>query len=363
MGLLLYLGIHMLFVSLPLLLKKSFYNCSLRIMGAAFLFVPLSCFIYTPDKSLEIEPYISAAVNLSAYFTTFVLMVIAFLILLGKKFSKLVKRATIITLIAYPIPMWLSLMSGKHQLIDTVVSASYSYFVIIITLMVISVLRNCSKAIKNIDNYYSDDLHICVNWITRSIWLLIGLSINCTISPLLPISPNWLRFIFLVYGISCYLYIHFGYRRMMIAMIDCFIVQGHSVSALALIEQQSDTAPNLSSVIQSKIQTQLNHWISDKGYTHKGVTINMVAKEVGTNRTYLSRYINTIYKCSFKTWITQLRIEEAERLLLDDIELTINAVADLVGFASKESFVHIFSRIEGRPPSLWREKNNAKSNN
>lgn len=346
----------MLFVSLPKQLNNSFYKRSLRIMGASFLFVPLSCLIYTPDHSLEMEPYISAVVNLTAYFVTFILMIHAFLILLGKRFGKLVKRATLLSIILFPIPAWLSLLSGRPELIDTVVTVSYSYFVIVLTFSVISVLRNCAKAAKNINNYYSDDLQICVSWIRRSMWFLIGLAINCAISPLLPISPAWLRACFLVYGISCFLHIHFGYRRVMIAMIDYFMLQGLSISNIAIVEQESEITTNLSSPIMSKIQTQLNHWISNKGYEQRGLTINMVAKEIETNRTYLSRYINTTYQCSFKTWITQLRIEEAQRLLLDDVDMAINRIADIVGFASVESFDHIFTRIEGISPSEWREK-------
>lgn len=331
-------------------------------MGAAFLFVPLSCFLYTPDKSLALEPYISAVVNLTAYFGAFVLKCVAFLTLLGKRFGKLVWGAVVASIILFPVPAWLSLLSGRIEIIDTVITASYTYFVLVLLLSVISVLRHCSKAEKNIDNYYSDDLQICVSWIRRSIWLLMGMAVNCAIAPLLPIAPWWLRLFFLVYGMSCYLHIHYGYRRMMIAMIDYFMLLGHNISDLALVEQDAEADLNISTQTQGKIQSQLEEWISLKGYKQRGVTINMVAKEIGTNRTYLSRYINATYQCSFKTWITAMRVEEVKRLLSQEADMTTVRVSDIVGFASQESFNHVFTRLEGVSPSTWREEKCEVSN-
>lgn len=331
-------------------------------MGVAFLFVPISCFLYTRNNRLDLDECLGAAISLSAYFATFTFMAIAFLILLGRKINKTIITISTITVIIFPLPLWLSIISGKATLIDTVMTASYSYFAIIIILLAIHILINHHKALKNIENYYSDDIKVCINWISKSIMLLVGLSITCIIAPVFSLCPYWLRFTFLTYGVLCYIHIHYGYHKMQFNIMEQFIVKNQSISNLIEVEQSKNIKTTLNSDIVSTIECGINLWVARKLYVQKSITINTVAQEINSNRTYISKYINTTYNCSFKSWITKLRLEEAKRLLIDDLEMPISTIANSIGFASVESFSHIFTRNEGHAPSKWREEHSAKPN-
>ncbi|MFR9533476.1 MAG: helix-turn-helix domain-containing protein [Rikenellaceae bacterium] len=265
---------------------------------------------------------------------------------------------SIATIVLFPLPLWTSIISKKQEWIDLTMTASYAYFVIVVIMLTISVLRNCRNVIKSIDNYYSDDLLLCVKWISKSMGLLIGLSVTCGLAPTFSHYPLWLKLIFMAYSLFCYLHIYLGYRTMAVSLIERLAVCGHQISVFSHVEQSrvdSETEA-LSSGNMLSIQTNLEVWIAQKGYQQRGVTITDVARSVKTNRTYLSKYINSVYKASFRSWITLLRIEEAKRLLLEDSEASINKIAQTIGFASVESFTHIFTRNEGVPPTKWREK-------
>lgn len=234
--------------------------------------------------------------------------------------------------------------------------AACAYFVITVIMLTFSVLRNCRKVIECIDNYYSDDLLICVKWISKSMGLLIGLSVTCMLAPSFSYYPLWLKLIFMLYSMLCYFHIYFGYKKMLVSLIERLGVCNYEISVFSQVEQNIDADEVLSASNMLSIQTNLEVWIAQKGYQQRGMTITDVAKSIKTNRTYLSKYINSVYRASFRSWITTLRIEEAKRLLLEDSENSINNIAQTIGFASVESFTHIFTRNEGVPPTKWREK-------
>ena len=85
--------------------------------------------------------------------------------------------------------------------------------------------------------------------------------------------------------------------------------------------------------------------------------MNQVAEQLGTNRTYLSRYINDTSGCNFNSWLTRLRIEEAKRLLISSPTLSLDKIAMKVGFASKSHFMSSFKSFVGTTPGRWREQN------
>lgn len=57
---------------------------------------------------------------------------------------------------------------------------------------------------------------------------------------------------------------------------------------------------------------KVDNWIKTDGYVQQGLTIKELSEILHTNRTYLSAYIKTTYKMTFREWITSLRLEYAK---------------------------------------------------
>lgn len=89
-------------------------------------------------------------------------------------------------------------------------------------------------------------------------------------------------------------------------------------------------------------------------FLKKDLKIGDVVKEVGSNRTYVSNYINRTFHCSFSDYMNCLRIEYAKQLILasqKDTKLTI--IAEKSGFASEQSFYRNFKKFTSQTPSEW----------
>lgn len=97
-----------------------------------------------------------------------------------------------------------------------------------------------------------------------------------------------------------------------------------------------------------------------KIYTDSEVSIDKLAKYLGTNRSTLSPLINQTYEMNFKTLIATLRIEEAKRMLLKDPTLPIEIIAYQCGFKDKVNFFRRFKEITGETPRVWLIKYNGE---
>jgi AraC-like DNA-binding protein/Tfp pilus assembly protein PilF len=95
----------------------------------------------------------------------------------------------------------------------------------------------------------------------------------------------------------------------------------------------------------------------DKIYHDSGITIEKVAKMLGTNRSYLSKVINENSGGTFLQYIASARIDEARRILSDPAnDVQIKTLAYDLGFSTPETFSSSFRSAIGMLPSIFREE-------
>lgn len=92
---------------------------------------------------------------------------------------------------------------------------------------------------------------------------------------------------------------------------------------------------------------------TQKLYTEKDLTIEQVAGMLGTNRSYLSKSINSVLGMNFRSFINELRIYEAMRLIRYNLHpnYSIEGIANIVGFIERSSFISAFKKYIGLTPS------------
>ena len=85
-------------------------------------------------------------------------------------------------------------------------------------------------------------------------------------------------------------------------------------------------------------------------------TIDSLARNVGTNRTYLSQSIKMERGLSFSDYINSFRIGYAKQYIIEriakdsSVRLFVDDIAMIAGFGSKRNFVRQFRKIEGVTP-------------
>lgn len=89
-----------------------------------------------------------------------------------------------------------------------------------------------------------------------------------------------------------------------------------------------------------------------------GFSLNQLSKLVNSNTKYVSWVINDTYNKNFRTFLNEYRIREASKRLLNTQKygsLTIQGIAEDVGFKSVTNFVVSFKKNVGITPSLYQK--------
>ena len=77
---------------------------------------------------------------------------------------------------------------------------------------------------------------------------------------------------------------------------------------------------------------------------------------MGTNRSYLSRYLNEVKHVTFYEWVAWMRIHEAQSMMINNSNMPIEQIANLVGFSSSSTFSSTFKKLVGISPNRWRNQ-------
>lgn len=104
------------------------------------------------------------------------------------------------------------------------------------------------------------------------------------------------------------------------------------------------------------LEAALPRWVEQGGWRNPSRTLSEAAAELGTDTFTLHHYFQERMGLDFRTWRTQLRMEEAVRLLLEEPETKVNEIAGRVGFSNRSNFTRQFRAFTGLTPARWREK-------
>lgn len=97
--------------------------------------------------------------------------------------------------------------------------------------------------------------------------------------------------------------------------------------------------------------------LQGKQFTRKDLTLDTVARELSTNREYLSRAISS-QQLHFNELINKYRIEEAIKAMTNTCDkrhkFSLNSIASDVGFKSNSVFIDAFRKQTGMNPAQFR---------
>lgn len=92
-----------------------------------------------------------------------------------------------------------------------------------------------------------------------------------------------------------------------------------------------------------------------KAYLNPRLKLSDVARDVGTNRTYVSNYFNQTLNVTFYDYVNKLRIEYACQLLKTTSD-PLNIIAEESGFRSRSTFHRAFFQLKGLTPAQFRQE-------
>lgn len=202
----------------------------------------------------------------------------------------------------------------------------------------------------------SDDIEAKVKWMSVAAFCGILYGVSCGY---LTFLPNNIIYIWVLISIPYYVFLFVSYEG--------YLIFENRVQKVLNTEEEieySDTPSDeevLSNYYKEKdnqTSVLIEKWIESYGFTEKGLTIDVLASYLFTNRTYLSGYLHrTIPGKHFREWINELRLEYAKEMMMSDKLMPLIEIADRAGYSSLSHFTTTFSRSVGYSPAKWRTLN------
>lgn len=105
-----------------------------------------------------------------------------------------------------------------------------------------------------------------------------------------------------------------------------------------------------------EIGAALEKWCDDRMYKDCNVTIYSLAANLGCKKNELTEYFNLSQHTNFRTWLSDIRFNEAVRMMKENPEFSNDAISTECGFSSHTQIYRIFKQKTGLSPSQWREQ-------
>ena len=358
--LMLFFGIYFLLAKTPE--NKIFKNYlrSRQIMGIAMLLLSANYSVHFFFGIRFKNADSSILMNMSTYFLCYSLFSSALIMLLDRFY--ITKRRVWTHIILWIIFSTLSgvvlflLPSGIMQKISLFALAAWLVvFGIVLARRVIIAYR---RAIQIFNETQADDIGTYIEWLSIFTYWAVIFGVGCG---LLTFLPDKYVFIWILSSIPFYSYLFYSYQNYLLFYEQVENAFEQDIQSEEELLTNSGIEPEMVSeeVLGSYTEfiEKVDNWIKTDGYVQQGLTIKELSEILYTNRTYLSAYIKTTYKMTFREWITSLRLEYAKNILKEHPEINIQKLAESSGFLSRSNFIKLFSEKEGCTPAKWKKAN------
>ena len=94
--------------------------------------------------------------------------------------------------------------------------------------------------------------------------------------------------------------------------------------------------------------------ITNQEFLNPQLTIDEVSRQLDSNRTYVSKLVNTYYGVPFRDYLCRLRMDYAKQLMIDEPDAPLDYISTKSGFQSSTQFIRKFRETEGVTPTAWR---------
>ena len=359
--LMLFFGFYFLFAKTPE--KKIFKNYlrSRQIMGIAMLLLSANYSVHFFFGIRFKNADSAILMNMSTYFLCYSLFSSALIMLLDRFY--ITKRRVWTHIILWIIFSTLSgvvlflLPSGIMQKISLFALAAWLVvFGVVLARRVIIAYR---RAIQIFNETQADDIGAYIEWLSIFTYWALIFGVGCG---LLTFLPDEYVFIWILSSIPFYSYLFYSYQNYLLFYEQVENAFEQDIQSEEELLTNSETEHEIVSekdVPRSYTEfiERVDNWIKTDGYVQQGLTIKELSEILYTNRTYLSAYIKTTYKMTFREWITSLRLEYAKNILKEHPEINIQKLAESSGFLSRSNFIKSFTEKEGCTPGKWKKAN------
>ena len=157
-----------------------------------------------------------------------------------------------------------------------------------------------------------------------------------------------------------------------IFFVHTFIAMGYYITPKEVIPEENDAEAKVAEDINDdknapdtniltanrkmEIELALKKWCEEGLYKDYEVNIYSLATKLGYKKNELTEYFNQSEYTNFRTWLSDIRFNEAVRMMKANPEYSIDAISTECGFSSHTWIYRIFKQKTGMSPSQWRKQ-------
>lgn len=365
--LLLFFSFRFLFGKLPD--KQIFrqYRISRMLMGIALLDLAANYSVHLFLTPRLAAPINAILMNLCTYWLAVWLFGSALMMLLDKRY---VTRKRFIRHIAgwmayciVVLILWCYVPSSLlYSIVPILLAVAFCVYAVGVAHKVFATFR---KATCKLDNYYSDDAAVYIRWMSVFTYWAIVFGVG---QGIFTFVPDRYVYLWIISAIPFYIYLYVSYANYL-------LMYEHVADAINTYEDKEeydienvvenrdrDNGQTISSTTriskqqEEMLKSNIQKWIDDKEFTKGGLTIEDIARQTASNRTYVSHFVNTHYGMSFREWINYLRLQYAKDIMLKSPDKSVADIALESGYLSTSYFSRKFKETEGLAPGRWIEE-------
>ena len=103
------------------------------------------------------------------------------------------------------------------------------------------------------------------------------------------------------------------------------------------------------------IHSSLDRWISSGAYREHNLSLGIVARQMGVPQKQLQLWLRQSEYKKLAGLVATLRIQEAQRVLVEHPDWSVESVADYCGFNDRKYFHQVFQQYTGTTPAKYQQ--------
>ena len=207
-----------------------------------------------------------------------------------------------------------------------------------------------------LESNYDEDLSSRLRWIKWCFISALGVGVMALLIVVFPIGDVEMCYFTVFYTLY---YVYMGVHIVNYRITANFILK------VMTDEEKSDTqhsepaaapepAPHAIHEKTEAMKRALDKWVAHRRYVLNDQTIDDIAADLGFDRFFFAWYFTNELHTTFRTWRTELRIKEAQRLLSEE-DAAVASLHLKVGISDKSNFYKHFKAHTGMTPTEYKK--------
>ena len=216
-----------------------------------------------------------------------------------------------------------------------------------------TIIAQLRRMRQSLDDYYDNDMSQRLDWMQISITMLVMLALF--VPAVIFVPGRWLMAFAMVFFYGTWY------------LVDCFCdyvkssmprkvqeveKREENSSGGAELATETDNTPKMTDTQLERMEVAVARWTEQGGYRKNGLKKSVVADQMGVLENQLTLWLRQ-HDTKFADWLSDLRVEEAKRIIRLHPDWTNEAIAERCGFADRPDLQKKFKKNTGMTPMQY----------